>query len=113
MQCLCLYFYFVKVSTIKDVTKKTELKPGDKFEWTDDVLDSAAYEYLIQINGEKVESSSLLAKGTSLEIPYSSLTLKNADDKGDPLVIDITVLAIGNSSVKGKGGPFVKSRYSM
>ena len=48
-----------------------------------------------------------------LEIPYSSLTLKNADNMGDPLVINITVLAIGNSTVKGEGGPFVKSMTSM
>ena len=103
-------FLFYSVSIIKDITKKTELKPGDKFEWTA-VLD--AVDYLIQITGEKVENSSLLGDGTSQEIPYSSLKLKKTDDKGDPLVINIRVLAIGDSTVKGKGGPFVKSMSSI
>lgn len=77
------------------------------------MLDAVDYMYLIKITGEKVENSSLLGDETSLEIPYSSLKLKNTDNNGDPLVIDITVLAIGNSTVKGKGGPFVKSMCSM
>lgn len=74
-----------------------------------------AEDYLIKISGEDVKNQSFLGdhKKTSLEIPYSSLTLKNTDNKGDPVVIDIEVLAIGKSSVKGKGGPFVKSRSSM
>lgn len=88
------------------------MKPGDKFEWTV-VLE--AEDYLIKISGEDVKNSSLLGDGkkTSLEIPYSSLKLKNTDNKGDPVVVDIEVLAIGKSSVKGKGGPFVKSMSSM
>lgn len=98
-----------EVSIIKDVTNKTELKPGDKFEWT---AVPGAKDYLIIITGVKVENSSLLGNGTSLEIHYSSLTLKNTDNKGDPLVINIRVLAIGNSTVKGKGGPFVKKILS-
>jgi len=72
-----------------------------------------AEDYLIRITGVKVENSSLLGGGTSVEIPYSWLKLKNTDNKGDPLVINIRVLAIGNSTVKGKGGPFVKSMSSM
>lgn len=104
--------YFVQVSSIEDVTKTTELKPGDKFEWTA-VLDEV--DYFIKIYGEGVRNSSLLGDGqkTSLEIPYSSLRLENSDDEGDPLVINIEVLAIGKSSIKGKGGPFVKSMSSM
>lgn len=74
-----------------------------------------AVDYLIRIYGEGVRNSSLLGGGnkTSLEIPYSSLKPENKDNNGDPVVINIEVLAIGKRSIKGKGGPFVKSMSSM
>lgn len=72
-----------------------------------------AVDYLIKITGDVKENRLANGKETSLEIPYFSLRPNNADNKGDPLVIGIEVWAIGNITVVGKGGPFVKSMYSM
>ena len=72
-----------------------------------------AVDYLIKITGDVKENRLAIGKETSLEIPYYWLRPNNTDNSGDPLVIGIEVWAIGNSTVVGKGGPFVKSMSSM
>ena len=88
------------------------MKPGDKIEW---MGLNYTVDYLIRISGEKVENSSYLGDGenTAMEIPYSSLKFKNTHNKGDPVEVNIEVLALDKSGIIGKGGPFKKSMSSI
>lgn len=69
-------------------------------------------DYYVKIYGD-VEPTSLLGEKNSLEIPYSSLMIKDNNTKGDPLKVNIEVFALDESTIRGKGGPFPRSMSSI
>ncbi|XP_078379898.1 immunoglobulin superfamily member 10-like [Oculina patagonica] len=88
----------------------TQLREGVKFEWSEV---KGAKNYICRVHGADIDSTSLLGDKNSLEIPHSKLDLKDPNNKADSVKVYIEVLAIDESEVIGRGGPFAAEIFSV
>ncbi len=99
-------FCFVKEMSIA-AKNNTQLREGVRFEWSEV---KGAQNYICRVHGADIDSTSLLGEKNSLEIPHSKLNLKDPNNKADSVKVYIEVLAIDESEVIGRGGPFAAGK---
>lgn len=102
--CYELKYIFCFLEEMSIAAKNnTQLRGGEKFEWEEV---KGAQNYICRVHGADIDSTSLLGEKNSIEIPYSELNFKDPNKNTDPVKVFIEVLAIDESDVIGRGGPF-------